>query len=340
MIEARRRAVQRSSFAADLRRPGASLRRVAAVLAWEMRWAIRRSPLLLILMQFAAAAQIVLQGAVVFLLRSGLDGPESGRAATIALTVLCLAASIVAGFVFRRSTNRLAVQFETDMAKTAVDVARTKTAPETCGAIVFPGTRFAGRSLGIALIAVANAASVLVLFAVSLTLDPLLTVVVTALVLPTLLIHLVLNRRVHRNASDRRARSAEARLALRDALSRTDGDGGSYVASRAYREQRTGYEKYIGTSAFADLTSGISIILGIAFAAFWLFLREGAAPSAVADATSQAVAILLYLQAVGGLLRSTALFMRLFGRAEAVWRFVTMGIITETAVGDDDDEVE
>lgn len=332
-------AVRRKTFVNDLRSPVAPIRRLLAVLAWELRWALRRHPRLFALMQFAAAARVLLQGGVVFLLRSGLSGPASGHGATIAFAILLLAASIAAGFVFRLSTNRLAVLFETDLAAAAVDMARTRHDPEALHRTVFPGSRFAGRSAGIAFIALTSAVSAFVLLIVALTLDVWLTVVVTALILPSLLIQLILNRRVHRNASDRRRKSGAARAALRVALSGAGSNGGAYVATTAYRDQRAGYERYIGTTAFADMTAGISIVLGVAFAAFWLFLRDGsAAGSALADGTSRAVAILLYLQAVGALLRYLASFTRLFGPAEAVYLFVTKGVVSSVAGEEDDDD--
>lgn len=313
---------------ADLRQPINPLRRFFRVVAWQLRWAAIHKPGLLILVQLAAGLRTLLQGGVILLLRSGLSNPEQSPTGLIIAAIALLACASLAGFAFRLGTNRLAVLFETHVTRLVLSRS-SGLADDRLAAVAFPGARFTGRSAAIAFAGVAEVLRALVLFVLAVFLDATLVLVVMALVAPTLLIQVILNRRVHRNAAGNKARAGRLRNALRATLSGDDESRAEpgFVEQPVYQDQLRGYERYLNTSAYAEVTGSVSIVIGIAFAAFWLFVEGDATSSLTGDTAARAVALILFLQCVVAVLRSIAGFTRLFSRSEAVYSFVFNGII-------------
>jgi hypothetical protein len=315
----------------DFRNPVPAMRRYGRVVRWELAWAWRERRARLIAVNLLDGARTLLQGGVVAVLAGGLGGAGSAgelHPLAIAAAVALLAGGSAASFAHRVTANRLAIQFEKAVAAMVLD--RTAGMPpqqrpseRQVKALVTAGARLAGRSLRTAVGAIQEIVRVLAFLAVCLALDPVLTAAVSVLTLPTLALHIVLNRRIHRNQTERLAERGDVKARMR--RGGMEIATGSLVESEEYRLRLDRYERHINATAFADAISGVAIVIGVTFGIFWIVTQHTGDGVALGTSIAIAAAILFYLQSLAALLSSGASFTRLFGRVERTCLFITRG---------------
>lgn len=323
------------------------MRRYGRVVRWELAWAWRERRARLIAVNLLDGARTLLQGGVVAVLAGGLGTAGSSAAEphplAIAAAVALLAGGSAASFAHRVAANRLAILFEKAVAAMALDRAAAMPAQQRpserqAKALVTAGARLAGRSLRTAVGAMQEILRALAFLAVCLALDPVLTAAVSLLTLPPLALHIVLNRRIHRNQTERLAERGGVKARMRrDGVSDA---AGSLFESEEYRLRLDRYERHINATAFADAISGVAIVIGVTFGIFWIVTQHTGDGLPLGTSIAIAAAILFYLQSLAALLSSAASFTRLFGRVERTCLFVTHGVDPGPAIGltEGDDE--
>lgn len=331
----------------DLRNPIPAIRRYGSVLRWELAWAWRERRARLLTVNLLDGARTLLQGGVVAVLATGLgaDGGSAGELhpLVIAAAVALLAGGSAANFAHRVTANRLAILFEKAVAGMVLDratalPAQQRPSDRQVKALVTSGARIAGRSLRTAVGAIQEVVRSLAFLAVCLALDPVLTAAVSLLTLPTLALHIVLNRRVHRNQTERLAERGGVKGLIR--RGGVDDAATSLVESGEYRLRLERYERHINATAFADAISSVAVVIGVSFGIFWIVTHHAESGVALGTSIAIAAAILFYLQSLSTLLSSAASFTRLFGRVERTSLFITRGIDPGPAdsLSDGDDE--
>jgi len=326
-------AVSRVNVRQDLRNPVPAMRRYGRVVRWELAWAWRERRARLIAVNVLDGARTLLQGGVVAVLAGGLGGAEGSAGGlhplVIAAAVALLAGGSAASFAHRVTANRLAILFEKAVAVMVLDratgmPAQQRPSERQVKALVTAGGRLAGRSLRTAVGAIQEMVRALAFLAVCLALDPVLTAAVSVLTLPPLALHIVLNRRIHRNQTERLAERGGVKARMR--RGGLEDGAGSLVESEEYRLRLDRYERHINATAFADAISGVAIVIGVTFGIFWIVTQHTGDGVALGTSVAIAAAILFYLQSLAALLSTGASFTRLFGRVERTCLFITRGV--------------